>query len=61
MALAAGSARFFAAEFVGVATLVRGPPAQAGDLTLALWIHGGESAQAPAVGGTAIALGGCVL
>jgi hypothetical protein len=59
--LAARGARFFAAEFVGMAALVRGPSAQAGDLTLALRVHGGKAAHAPALGHAAVALGGFIL
>jgi hypothetical protein len=61
VALAARGARVRAADFVSMAALVRCPSAQAGDFTLALWVHGGESPQAPALGAAAIALGGCVL
>src|SRR5688572_1490043 len=45
VALLAGSASFLAGEFVGVAALVGGATPQAGDLTLALGIHRGETAQ----------------
>src|SRR6185295_6567452 len=59
--LAARRARLLAAELVGVPTLVRCPPAQAGDLALALRVHRGEAAQAPALGRRTVALCGIVI
>jgi hypothetical protein len=49
VALAAGGARLFAAEFMRVPALVGCAATQAGDFPLSLRVHRGKATQAPAL------------
>src|SRR5688500_14518510 len=62
VALAAGRASFFARELVRMAALVGGTATQARDLALALRIHRGKAAGAPALAsGLGVTLPGGIL